>query len=397
MNPYFCYCLSFFVALALYPLGWSAFYPPLGLALAIFLLITLAGHALVGVAWRRKLKFDAGSPALSLRAAVGITLFIYVLWTADFMYEGGVPLYKILFNRPYNYRMFGIPSVHVFTVTFASFFTVYLFHQYLQSGRREFIWLVVIHLAAAVLIYSRSMFVFNSIACLLVFIQFRPLSPRFVLSAAAGALALLFLFGVMGNLRVAREAGEPYGAGHFLDTGGATQRFRDSWVPKEYFWIFIYTTSPLANLQTNVNLAPQRPVTAENVFRLLLNELTFDSVSKRVNQATNSERASEVKIDGPFNVSTVYSASFSYLAWAGMACMAVFLLGLPWLYKLLLPSFSPFFLSGMALLATMYLFMAYDNTLRHTGVSFQLVYPVVLNWLVQRGLLSFAGLHRVKS
>ncbi|MEJ0029481.1 MAG: hypothetical protein WDO15_03565 [Bacteroidota bacterium] len=100
---------------------------------------------------------------------IGTTIFIYVLWIADFIYEGGVPLIKILFHLPYNYRLFGIPSLHVFIVTFSSFFTVYLFHLYLSKRTRLLLILYLVNLSAALLIYSRAMLFFNITGSVIVY------------------------------------------------------------------------------------------------------------------------------------------------------------------------------------------------------------------------------------
>ena len=40
---------------------------------------------------------------------------------------------------------------------------------------------------------------------------------------------------------------------------------------------------------------------------------------------------------------------------------------------------APFFLSGFVIINTIFLFMIFDNTLRFTGLSFQVVYPILLH------------------
>src|SRR5882672_1506370 len=137
INPYSLYCLGFLVALLLYPLNWSSAYPALTTPLVVFITCTLIAHAALSKYWS-KLKpviFYKTSPAIN---PVGITIFIYVLWTIDFIYGGGVPLFNILFNIPFDYRLFGVPSIHVFAVTISSFYTIYLFHAFLSERKRIF-------------------------------------------------------------------------------------------------------------------------------------------------------------------------------------------------------------------------------------------------------------------
>lgn len=63
-----------------------------------------------------------------------------------------------------------------------------------------------------------------------------------------------------------------------------------------------------------------------------------------------------------------------------MIIIAFVVILFPWLFLKLLPPSSNFFLSGWAILCTMYFFLVYDNTLRFTGLSFQLAYPLLLHW-----------------
>ncbi|HMI64583.1 MAG TPA: hypothetical protein VK517_00995, partial [Cyclobacteriaceae bacterium] len=211
INPFFCYLFSFIVAVLVYSLGWSELYPRLSLALLAFLFITFIVHFIIG-----KRILDSGSILFKSVAAskgvhVIITLFIYLLWTLDFFYEGGIPLIKIILNQPYNYRLFGIPSLHVFDVTFSSFYTVYLFQHYLSNKSKTIFLLYIINLLAAILIYSRAMFFFNLASSLFIYLIYLKAIPiRKIVFISLALIPLFFLFGLLGSLRVSREAKESY-------------------------------------------------------------------------------------------------------------------------------------------------------------------------------------------
>lgn len=389
VNPFICYAFSFAVALLTYLLGWSDLYPRLSLPLLSFILITIIIHVFLGVRFTgkkivtfKKIQTDHHT------ASLWITLFLYTLWGLEFLYEGGVPLIKILLNQPYHYKLFGIPSLHVFIVTFSSFYTVYLFHLYLSSRKKMVLFLYFINLFAAILIYSRAMFFFNLSASFFLFLFTVHKIPRHFIYTLPLALVILFyFFGVLGTLRVSLESKKAYDNTLFMQIGKANDSFSRSVIPKEYFWAYIYMSSPLANLQHNINTYPATPTIAR-LGEMINNEILMDFISKRVNTALHLKRRNENTIPGPFNVSTVYSRSFSYLGWTGIALMAIVILFVPWLYLKLVPQNSPFFLTGFVILCTMFLFLAYDNTLRFTGLCFQLVYPVVLNFAIPRsGLL----------
>ncbi len=62
-------------------------------------------------------------------------------------------------------------------------------------------------------------------------------------------VVLLYFFGVLGNYRMVKSSSNEY----FMEVAEATDSFRNSRIPKEYFWSYIYISSPLANLQNNIN------------------------------------------------------------------------------------------------------------------------------------------------
>lgn len=389
MNPHFAYCLSFLIALLTYGLGWSNLYPKLEIAVIAFLGATIALHFIMGWRWKKNsaLSYSPIAPQkLMLHSA--ITIFVYALWAVDFLWEGGIPLVKILLNQPYDYRLFGAPSIHVFTVTFASFYTVYLFHEYLSHRQKTVLLLYLVNLSAAILIYSRAMFVFNLIAsAFLLIMSMKTISFKFVVSSVFGLLLLGYGFGVLGTLRVSHEARSPYDNALFLKIGDATPSFRNSLVPGEYFWGYMFMTSPLANFQYNINHTTEKSFTISRFARMVNNEVLMDFISKRINALTGGSRENDRTIFPSFNVSTVYSRSYNYIGWSGIIFMAIVVLAIPFLYRKLLPTSSPFFMTGMAILSTMFLFLAYDNTIRFTGLALQLAYPIIFTIAIKH--LSF--------
>jgi hypothetical protein len=295
---------------------------------------------------------------------------------------------KILFGQPYNYRQFGFPSVHVFTVTFASFYTVYLLGLFLSTRKRIYLILYVINLAAALLIYSRAMLLFNLFASFQVWLFYTGGISRLQWAGLfVGMVVLAYGFGWMGSKRVSFENGKSYDPSLFLNIGEATSGFRNSIVPPEFFWSYVYLSSPLANFQQNLNTYPVPKPTPGLWARMINNEMLPDFISKRINRIFSTGRSDEHAIPGkPFNVSTVYSRSYCYLGWTGLLVMGLFVACVPLIYAYLLPENSYSF-AGLAILNTMYFFLFYDNTIRFTGLSLQLAYPFLLpvgEWLYRR-------------
>jgi hypothetical protein len=381
-NPYGCYVLSFGIALTVYFFGWSGLYPALRISLIIFLLATFLIFLAINHFWTRLRKTEFVALPVHERPATLVTTIIMVGWVAEFIYEGGIPLMKILMGVPYDYKKFGIPSFHVLLVTFASYYTLYLFHCWLSQRSRLILTLFIINLLAAVLIYSRAMLFFNLTGSLMIYLNWRPtISGRQIFTLGATALVLFYLFGVLGSLRVSRIAGQSYNNENFMETGRATRFFRESMVPKEYFWAYVYVSSPLANFQQNINLDPGGALNSRRIVSMINSEILPDFISKRITDPLRLAIYQDSRIPGPFNVSTIYSRAYSYAGWTGILIMATFLAAFPIFFCWVLPPTSRFFVSGWCLLCTMYFFSVYDNTFRFTGLSFQLVYPVLLHWL----------------
>lgn len=381
MNPYICYILGFVVSILVYQLGWSEVYPPLSFGLAVFLLATLGAHFILSIVWNRNAKSKFNIIPSPKTNPWLITLILYLCWTADFIREGGIPLFKVFFHQPYDYKVFGVPMLHVFAVTFASFYCVCLFYYFLTSGERRFLLLYGVNMFAAVLIYSRSMLFFNLASTTFLYLIYLDKVPyKAIFIGFPAMIGLFYFFGVVGTQRVSFENQVPYDVNLFLENGKATDEFRSSMIPKEFFWPYIYISSPLANLQTNINTYEVKPITTSRVFEFINNEILFESISKRINKMTGTERESEKTIKDPFNVSTVYSRGYSYLGWTGIFLTALVVIALPFAYKRMMLH-NPYQLVGFAILCTTYLFLCYDNTIRLMALGFQLVYPVVFPFL----------------
>jgi hypothetical protein len=154
-------------------------------------------------------------------------------------------------------------------------------------------------------------------------------------------------------------------------------------IPSEFFWGYIYFTSPLANLQLTTQ-HPKPEISVTNLVQWGTNEVLPDAVSKRINAYCGLTKRQSPRIAPHLSASTVYAGSFTYGGWYGMGLMALVLLCFPFLYKRLLAAESRYYITGMAMLNTLYLFLIFDNMLAFSGFSFQLFYPLLFSWMEQR-------------
>ena len=135
-NPFVVYILTFGGVLAAYQLGWSDIYPAMSRStLAFFALSFLLSGTLA----------LAASPYV---AAAGkyhpktlpdyVILVPLVCFAADLVYTGSVPLLEMMRGRFVYTSFVGIPSLHVFAVTFGSAFATIRFADFLyQSDLRQ--------------------------------------------------------------------------------------------------------------------------------------------------------------------------------------------------------------------------------------------------------------------
>lgn len=377
INPHICYAVSWLVALLVYSMGWSILYPSLDVTLIIFIVVTLIVHVIL---WKR-VKVSERHTQKSFSEpkidSLFVTVFIYVLLIVDFVFGGGIPLFKLILNIPFDYRLFGTPVLHVFVVSFGSFYTVYLFHFYLTSKKKKYLYLFLLNLSIAILICSRAMLIFNLTAAAVLYLNsLQRLPLRLVFYSVPAIVVILFLFGVVGTRRASFELNQSYNTNLFLENGEASPSFRKSSVPSEFFWSYFYISSPLANLQLNIRHFKVPSLSWKRSLEFFNNEILFESISKRLNALLKIHRESEFRVKSHFNASTIYSVSYSYLGWLGMVIMALYLIAFPIFYERM-TSLTSCQSVGNAIICCCYLFLAYDNTLRLMGLGFQLIYPLV--------------------
>jgi len=107
--------LAFAIVALVYQLGWSMLYPPLSIEITAFLVITSSVSFLLifveWVAWKEPppVKSSWWTHGRVRGVAVLIYLFVFV----ELINNGGVPIVLIFIGAEYDYRNFGIPTLHV--------------------------------------------------------------------------------------------------------------------------------------------------------------------------------------------------------------------------------------------------------------------------------------------
>jgi hypothetical protein len=86
-------------------------------------------------------------------------------------------------------------------------------------------------------------------------------------------------------------------------------------------------------------------------------------------------------------VSSVYAGSYVYLSWIGMVIMGIFIIIFPLFYISFLSKKSKYYVTAIAILNSLYLFLIFDNMFSFSGLSLQLLYPLIFHKLDKMKLI----------
>lgn len=374
-NPFFVYIISFSIVLVVYLFGWSTLYPPISPALLFFMLWGFVFSALLGIVLYALKRIEYREIETNSSTGFVISL-IWLSYCLEFAYNRGVPLLLVMGRSDYDYTQFGVPTFHVFLVTFSSFYSVFIFHQFVSQPSRRLILYFLLSIVPGVLIVNRGMVLIILTGCLFVYLAATTrLNGRVIGLLLVIILMVFYFFGIIGNIR--QTNGRTSSSEYILTVGKATDAFKNSPIPDPYFWSYLYISSPMANLQYTVSNS--RVDAAWSQF--ICFELLPDFVSKRIAKILNIQRSAGEKIVPWLTVSTFYAHAFATVGWVGMIIMWLFFAGTTFGYMILLRKNSDYYVTALALMNTLVLFNTFDNMYAFAGMSLQLLYPLMLSWI----------------
>ncbi|WP_297370547.1 O-antigen polysaccharide polymerase Wzy [Spirosoma sp.] len=348
-------------------------YPEIGITVFLFIAITIVTSIILGYLFQKRYVYKD----IKVNRFNSLFTFIIVLgYIIEFIYNGGIPIFMIFKGDAYSHYDFGIPTFHVFLQTVAPFYTIYLYHQYVSSKNKDIIIYLLILFILSVLVVNRGSTLMTLMSCLVIYCQ----KKRYISYKAFSALviSLVFIFYMFGFIGFARSFKDH--EDYLFDIAEAKESFRESIIPGEFFWFYLYASSPIANFQNSVNNAVH---IRYNVIPFIGSELIPDFVTKRVvDPAIDPDRVEGDKylIAKFLTVGSIYYDPFRRMGWIGVITIFSWLMSLIAFVPLLIKSNKPYFSTTIAILCTMALFSTFDNMIRFTGLSFQLVYPLLLGY-----------------
>lgn len=313
-NPFGAYVMASVGITLLYTLGFSDLYPVLSLEMITFLIVT-GGTSLVLMAFYAALPVQR--PAIASEAK-GPGRQDFIIFSAiagsfalEFAYSGFVPLLALASGAVFDYREFGIPTFHVGLLGVSFFYTVYWASLYFETGRRGFLYLFFGGILFGLLIMNRGAIIISLLA--LLFMYF---SNKFNVSKAVRVLVIMggvvWLFGFIGNLRFLSQ--EVFQEDPILKIGSASASFTESGLPNEFFWVYLYATSPLANFELT---ASTMSVSYNSFMDGMIVNFVPDFISKHFVDAAGEAFVRPLLITPQLTVSTAFAPAYATMGWCG--------------------------------------------------------------------------------
>lgn len=261
LNPAFMYAVTWTFVLLVYSLRLSDLLDPLRASTVVLVAGTSVSFILgwmleslphYGRLATAKLNLDLLGETIN-SARVGKRLkVIWLLFASgisfEIVYFGGIPLLGLLgVGAPIAYVDFGIPGFHgLLNSLFYTGCAVTFARILLGSSKRTFL-LMTVSVSYPVLVMSRQVLISLILQYALIYFSIRRPSPRILLRAGVVLTAILLIFGYLGDARSGRDS--------IIELAAPTFAYPD-WLPSAFIWIYIYLSTPLNNVNYNIDIAP---------------------------------------------------------------------------------------------------------------------------------------------
>lgn len=247
------YSALWLIILIIYSFGWSEINKPLSSDTVILILVVSAVSFFLSF-FVKNINFSISQT--KPRFTIQITSIVFLLYILNFIYAGYVPFISILGGTAEYVEFPGIPFVYALLFTFAFFYFFVVSYYFLITKKVKYLICSLIILLCFLLTYSRSSlafalcgFLFMVILMNLNKIKNSRLSKKILWLVLIALFLLLvgFLFGCLGNTR----HGSTWDDCSYIENLGKFTYY-PSFLPKQYMWLYLYLTTPLANFNLNV-------------------------------------------------------------------------------------------------------------------------------------------------
>jgi hypothetical protein len=372
VNPFYQYCLAFSLAIFVYLWGWSNIFPRLSAPLILFftfsfMLFITAGYKLGKKKSEILNRFR--SPSYLNDIIFWIIIFLGFI---NILIMGYLPV----LDRSHDYLEFGAPVIDPVFNSMSIFFSVFFFQSYLENKKKRFLIYVFIILIIQILLFRRSTIVWITTSSSFLFIlNKRKISLLIILVCIISIPLFSYCFGLYGNVR------SKLTKSIVLNDLGASNSFKISQISHNHYMTYLYVSSPLANLQKNIDKG--------NGF---FNKADFKdfffycvvpgSFTKRLEKPLNLTPPVCNLIIPELIVGSFFMVSYCTLGWCGMVVMLLFLFVFILLCLFILNKWNSFSITTFSLLSTTIALLIFSNFLNRLDVILMLfIYPVLFHFI----------------
>lgn len=362
LNPFYLYSLIWSFVLIVYQLKWSKLNINLSMELTVYFIITIITSLILGYIFRSKYIFKENLKKKAPRILIPI-VFILLGHLLQFFYVGKIPLVELILKTGYMYKDFkGIKTFHVILLTYNAFYDIYLMYLYISLKKNKYLYSFLLLLVPFVLLYNRGMCIFILFMSLMLYLSRIVLTFKVLIKVMLVSLISLYIFGILGNIRHLSKWNDT----SYLNKIGGNKRSVKYIDPM--FWSYIYISTPLSNLQINLDNKKDDFDLRETMIKSLLP----DFIQKRIKNKKNK----------PLQVSPYLTTCTGFVEQAmstgiyGMYLMYIIYSFIIIVYTFLLNKKNKYYTVGIAILCCITSFLFFSNMYTFSGLSFQLFYPI---------------------
>lgn len=176
-------------------------------------------------------------------------------------------------------------------------------------------------------------------------------------------IGFCFCFGYLGNAKSGLDAS------YIPNNMGASDSFKTSLIPNEFYNTYLYICTPLANFQLTVD----HGFYDSSGVDLVLQEYVPDFISNKLHSLFDIERSNREmqKVMEVLNVGTYFVGGMMYYGWIGVFLHCIYITVLAICIYLAYPNTNPYHVTINAFLCSLFLMAIFSN-----------VFRIFINWLV---------------
>ena len=314
LNIFYWYGSIWSIVFILYELGWSNYCTPLnGLTIVLFL-SSIAVSFILGTIFRGWFNYNAYKDYLLINRNHSVTILIWIMAIADFVYSRDVPLISILARKTQYTDFAGLPIVHTLLENLIIFYSAYLFYLFLESKNKGLLIETLSILSILLLLFHKGALTFCIFSIVNLGVAkvksvYGKLKPKTIVIIILLVFFVLYANGGLTNLR----SGVSWNNSAFPIAIGKINAKWPKWLPIQFSWAYTYIITPLGNLNLNIT----KFVPKKSVFGLILT-IVPDYIVKRIFPGYQIKKGSALLYTPILNACTGFIESVENYGIGGM-------------------------------------------------------------------------------